>query len=47
MLVTMLDGIARWLLGVIPLLLAVVMIVVCKERIDEIKKGEDNDLSQY
>ena len=45
--ITQLDGLMRILLGVVPLFLAGVMIKVCFERIDEIKKGEDNDLSQY
>ena len=46
-LITMLDGAAKYLLGIIPLVLSVVMVKVCLERIDEIKKGEENDLSQY
>ncbi len=47
LLVTFLQGILRWILGVIPLLLSIVMIKVCLERINEIKKGEEDDLSQY
>ncbi len=47
LLVTFLKGILRWILGVIPLLLSIVMIKVCLERINEIKKGEEDDLSQY
>ena len=34
-------------LGIIPLLFSVVMIKVCIDRIKEIKKGEEDDLSQY
>ena len=47
LLVTLLEGILRWILGVIPLLLSIVMIKVCLERINEIQKGEEDDLSQY
>ena len=46
-LITMLDGAVKYLLGIIPLVLSVVMVKVCLERIDEIKKGEEDDLSQY
>lgn len=31
----------------IPALLAGIMIYVCKQRISEIKEGEEDDLSQY
>ena len=37
----------KWLLGIIPILLAATMIFVCVERIKEIKGGEEDDLSQY
>ena len=47
LLITMLDGVWKYALGVIPLVLSIVMIKVCMERIDEIKKGEEDDLSQY
>ena len=33
--------------GIIPILLSGIMIKVCIERINEIKKGEENDLSKY
>ena len=46
-LVTELTGIVRILFGVVPLLLIGVMIYVCAERIKEIRKGEEDDLSQY
>ncbi len=35
------------LLGIIPVLLAGVMIYVCVQRIQEIRSGEEDDLSQY
>ena len=47
LLITLLDGVWKYALGVIPLTLSIVMIKVCMERIDEIKKGEEDDLSQY
>ena len=47
LLITLLDGVWKYALGVIPLALSIVMIKVCMERIDEIKKGEEDDLSQY
>lgn len=46
-LISLIDGIWQWLLGIIPLALAVVMLKVCIERINEIKKGEEDDLSKY
>ena len=46
-LIALIDGIWKWLLGIIPLALSAVMLKVCIERINEIKKGEEDDLSQY
>ena len=46
-LVTLVDGIWKYTLGILPFVFSVVMIVVCIERIKEIKKGEEDDLSQY
>ena len=46
-LITLVEGWWKLLLGVIPLLLAGLMIAVCCERIREINKGEEDDLSQY
>ena len=46
-LIALLDGIWKWLLGIIPLVLSAVMLKVCIERINEIKKGEEDDLSKY
>jgi len=47
LLVWLVDGIWKLLLGVIPLALAAVTVKVCIERIQEIQKGEEDDLSQY
>ena len=46
-LITLLEGIWRYALGIFPLVFSAVMIKVCIERIHEIKKGEEDDLSQY
>ncbi len=46
-LIALIDGIWKWLLGIIPLVLSAVMLKVCIERINEIKKGEEDDLSKY
>ena len=37
----------KLLLGIIPVLLTGVMIYVCVQRIHEIRKGEEDDLSKY
>ena len=47
LIITQMDGFPRIFLGVVPLFFACVMVKVCFEQIDEIKKGENNDLSQY
>ena len=46
-LIALIDGIWKWPLGIIPLAFTVVMLKVCIERINEIKKGEEDDLSKY
>ena len=46
-LIALKDGIWKWLLCIIPLALSAVMLMVCIERINEIKKGEEDDLSKY
>lgn len=45
--ISQISGIAKYALGIIPFLLAGVMIYVCIERIKEIKEGEEDDISQY
>ena len=47
LLISLLDGVWKWLWGIFPLAFAIVTVVVCVERIREIKKGEEDDLSQY
>ena len=46
-LITLVEGFFKYALGIIPLAFSVIMVKVCMERIKEIKKGEENDLSQY
>ena len=46
-LITLLDGVWKFALGLLPLALSAVMVKVCIERIQEIKKGEEDDLSKY
>ena len=46
-LIALIDGIWKWILGIIPLAFSAVMLKVCIERIKEIKKGEEDDLSKY
>ena len=44
---SLIDGVWKILVGIIPLFLAIVMIGVCVQRIKEIKGGEEDDLSKY
>lgn len=47
-LIAVIDQMAiKLLFGIIPVLLTGVMIYVCVQRIHEIRKGEEDDLSQY
>ena len=46
-LITELDGFVKYAFGIIPLVFSLVMVKVCLERINEIKKGEDDDISKY
>lgn len=41
------PGIIKLLFGIVPLVLAGVMIYVLLTRINEIRSGEEDDLSQY
>ncbi|MDO4743679.1 MAG: hypothetical protein Q4B04_06570 [bacterium] len=47
LLIFLLHGIWKYVLGIIPLVFSAVMIYVCVERINEIKKGEEDDISKY
>lgn len=47
LLIAALDGIWKYVLGIVPILLSAVMVKVCIERIKEIKDGEEDDISKY
>ena len=46
-LISLLDGIWKYLLGIIPLAFVALTLKTCIERINEIKRGEEDDLSKY
>ena len=46
-LITLVSSVWKYALGIIPLVFSAVMVKVCIERINEIKKGEEDDLSKY
>jgi len=46
-LISLVDGIWKYVLGIIPFLFTVVTVMVCIERTKEIRKGEEDDLSKY
>ena len=47
LLIALVEGIWKYILGIFPLVLSAVMAMVCIERIKEIKEGEEDDLSKY
>jgi fatty acid desaturase len=47
LIVSFFSGVLKVLLGLIPLAFAGVMICVCVQRINEIRGGEEDDLSKY
>ena len=46
-LISSIDGVWKFALGILPLAFSALTIKVCIERINEIKKGEEDDLSNY
>lgn len=46
-LISVLDGMWKYVLGVVPVLVTLLLIKVCLERIDEIKKGEEDAARKY
>ncbi len=46
-LMALLPGVWKYALGIIPLAFAALTVKVCIERINEIKKGEEDDIGQY
>ena len=47
LIITAVNGVMKYLLGVLPLLFVFVIIRACIERINEIQEGEEDDLSKY
>ena len=45
--ISLLPGLWKYVLGIIPLIFSIVMVYVCIERINEIKKGVEDDISKY
>lgn len=46
-LIAVLPGVWKYVLLIVPIALSGVLIYVCRERIQEIRSGEADDLSQY
>ena len=46
-LISLIDSGWKYVLGIAPFAFSVLTIKVCIERINEIKKGEEDDLSKY
>ena len=46
-LITLVNGIWKYALGIIPLVFSLIMIAVCIERLKEIQKGEEDDIGKY
>lgn len=46
-LISLVGGFWKFVLGILPLAASAVTVKVCIERIKEIKEGEEDDLSQY
>ena len=44
---SLLSGFWKYLFGIFPLIISAVTVYVCIERINEIKKGEEDDISKY
>ena len=47
LLISLVGGIWKYVLGVFPLIFGAVTVGVCIERIKEIREGEEDDLSKY
>ncbi len=46
-LVYMLEGIWKYVLGILPVAFIILIVKVCIERINEIRSGEEDDISKY
>ena len=47
LLVSIVGGVWKYLLGLIPIAFFAVTVAVCIERIKEIKRGEEDDIGKY
>ena len=47
LLITLLPGMWKVAFGILPCIFAVLMVKVCIERINEIRKGEEDDIGKY
>lgn len=47
LLIHVLPGVLGVIFGIIPIIFSGVMIYVCIQRLDEIGRGEEDDLSKY
>ena len=45
--ISLLNTVWKYAFGMIPLVFSAIMVKVCIERINEIKKGEEDDISKY
>ncbi len=46
-LISLIGGIWKYALGIIPIAFSALTVMVCIERINEITKGEEDDISKY
>lgn len=46
-LMLLLEGVWRYALGILPFAFSLITVKVCIDRIKEIKKGEEDDISKY
>ena len=46
-LISLIEGIWKFALGLMPIIFTAINIYVCIDRINEIKKGEEDDISKY
>ena len=44
---SLLEGVLRYALGILPFAFSLITVKVCIDRIKEIKKGEEDDISKY
>ena len=46
-LMSLLEGVWRYALGILPFAFSLITVKVCIDRMKEIKKGEEDDISKY